>query len=241
MEKFKFDKKTIQEMGWKKWIVNFFFYYKWATLIILCSIAIVIGTIVTMVNEPNPDVSVYLICRSNTAAAMDLDKIQTKIANYSGDFDGKDGILARFSYSALPLVSPEILEVDDLESRITATDDENADVRLYLAAQATIVGEMESQTAIYVFDQTQYEDVMENSGDRFFLNLAERYPDLPIVDEYKLMVKDTIFAEDLYPAGDDLFFVVRAQQYMRHSDKEENIAYYEHQLAFFDAMVAAGK
>lgn len=239
MERFRFDKETIKKMGWKEWAKNFLFYYKWATLIIVCAVILTVALVTSILNQPRPDVSVFLVCRSNTASALPTDFIQAKLADYAGDFDGKHGINARFDYAALPLVSEEENDLQGLESKVATTQEDQNEIRGYLASLTMISSEMDSNTVVYILDEDQYKAMLDNTGVNIYLNLKERYPDLPIVDDVKLMVQDTVFADAFVAAGDELFFVLRDIQYMRDGDKQKNIDYYNHQLAFFDALVAA--
>lgn len=239
MDRFRFSKEDIQKRGFKGWIQNYWFYYKWATVIALCALILVIGLVYSMTHQMQYDATVYLVCRSDTADALDVETIQNKLENYAGDYDGKDGINIYFGYSALPEITEENTNVDGLESQIVRPEEDTTDIREYMAATTKLMGEMESDTVIYVFDDYQYDEVMSDTDDPIFLDLSEKYPDLPIVDGCKLMVRDTIFADDFQAVSDDLFFVVRDLTYLRKHDSQKVIDHYEYQMDLFDAIVNA--
>ena len=81
--------------------------------------------------------------------------------------------------------------------------------------------------------------MIEDAGRPIFVNLSEKYPDLPIVDGCKLMVRDTIFANDFLVVSDELFFVVRDLAHIRNHDKQKIIDHYAYQMELFDAIVKA--
>ena len=105
MDRFRLKKEDIQKRGWKDWIHNYWFYYKWPTVIVLCSLILGGSILYSMLNQMKYDATVYLVCRSDTAAALDVETIQNKFENYAGDYDCKDGINVYFGYSALPVVT----------------------------------------------------------------------------------------------------------------------------------------
>lgn len=235
----RFDKETLQQMKTKKWWGNYWFYYKWPTIIVL-TVLVLGGTLLySMMNQVEYDATVYLVCRSKTAAALDTHSIQNKFADYAGDYDGKDGINIRFGFSALPVPTEEDLQVDGLESQVVRPEEETDDIREYLAATTTLAGEMDSDTAIYIFDEDQYNEMTAATDHPIFIDLQERYPDLPIVDGYKLMVRDTVFAKDFELVSDDLFFAVRDVNYIRGGDKKKVQEHYAYQLELLDAIVKA--
>lgn len=239
MDRFRLKKEDIQKRGWKDWIHNYWFYYKWPTVIVLCSLILGGSILYSMLNQMKYDATVYLVCRSDTVAALDVETIQNKFENYAGDYDGKDGINVYFGYSALPVVTEENTNLDGLESQIVRPDEDTEDIREYLAATTALAGEMDSDTAIYIFDETQYNEMVASTDYPIFVNLSEKYPELPIVDGCKLMVKDTVFAKDFLVVSDELFFVVRDLAYIRNHDKQEVIDHYDYQMEFFDAIVQA--
>ncbi|MDD3193988.1 MAG: hypothetical protein PHE47_09155 [Oscillospiraceae bacterium] len=239
MDRFRFSKEDIKQRGLKEWLHDYWFYYKWPTVIVLCVLILGGSILYSMLNQMQYDASVYLVCRSDTAAALDVDALQNKFENYAGDYDKKDGINVYFGYSALPTVTEENTNVDGLESQVVRPDGETEDIREYLAATTALAGEMDSDTAIYIFDEIQYNEMMEDTDHPIFINLSEKYPDLPLVDGCKLMVKDTVFAKDFLVVSDELFFVVRDLAYIRDHDKQKVIDHYEYQMDFFDAIVNA--
>ena len=81
--------------------------------------------------------------------------------------------------------------------------------------------------------------MMKDANRPIFVDLHEKYPDLPIKDGCKLMVKNTIFAKDFLVVSDDLFFVVRDLAYIRDHDKQKVIDHYAYQMDLFDAIVKA--
>ena len=109
------------------------------------------------------------------------------------DYDGKDGINVYFGYSALPVVTEENTNLDGLESQIVRPDEDTEDIREYLAATTALTGEMDSDTAIYIFDEPQYNEMVASTDYPIFVNLSEKYPELPIVDGCKLMVKEDVY------------------------------------------------
>ena len=56
---------------------------------------------------------------------------------------------------------------------------------------------------------------------------------------YKLMVKDTIFAEEFGIVSDEWFFVVRELDYLRKSNKKSVQEHYAYQMDLFDSVVKA--
>ena len=205
MDKFRFSKEDIQKRGLKEWIKNYFFYYKWVTLIVVCSLILIISMWVSMA--------------------------------YAGDYDGKDGINIYFGYSAFPVVTEENTDTDNMDK--VRDEAENIAVQEYLLASTHLAGQMDGDTIIYIFDETQYNEMCEQATYPIFVNLAERYPDLPIVDDYKLMVRDTIFAEEFGLVSDEWFFAVRELDYLRQADKKKVQEHYAYQMELFDAVVAA--
>ncbi len=239
MDRFQLKKEDMQKRGWKDWFRNYWFYYKGPTVIILCVLILGGSILYSMCNQMQYDATVYLVCRSDTAAALDVEQIQNKLENYAGDYDGKDGINVYFGYSALPVVGEEDTSVDGLESDIVRPDEDTEDIREYLAATTALAGEMDSDTAIYIFDEIQYNEMIKDASHPIFIDLSEKYPDLPIKDGCKLMVRDTIFAKDFLVVSDDLFFVVRDLAYLRDHEKQKVIDHYAYQMQLFDAIVKA--
>ena len=143
MDQFHFKKEDIQKRGWKEWLANYWFYYKWPTVIVLCSLILGGSILYSMLNQMEYDATVYLVCRSDTAAALDVDTIQNKFENYAGDYDGKDGINVYFGYSALPVVTEENTNVDGLESQVIRPDEDTEDIREYLAEKPEYNGVVE--------------------------------------------------------------------------------------------------
>lgn len=237
MDKFRFSKEDIQKRGLKEWIKNYFFYYKWVTLIVVCSLILIISMWVSMANDMEYDAQVYLVCRNDQASALDVERIERKFANYAGDYDGKDGINIYFGYSAFPVVTEENTDTDNMDK--VRDEAENIAVQEYLLASTHLAGQMDGDTIIYIFDETQYNEMCEQATYPIFVNLAERYPDLPIVDDCKLMVKDTIFAEEFGLVSDEWFFAVRELDYLRQADKKKVQEHYAYQMELFDAVVAA--
>ena len=98
-------------------MANYWFYYKMANG--NCAVQLILGgsILYSMLNQMEYDATVYLVCRSDTAAALDVHTIQNKFENYAGDYDGKDGINVYFGYSALPVVTEENTNVDGLSPK----------------------------------------------------------------------------------------------------------------------------
>ena len=52
-------------------------------------------------------------------------------------------------------------------------DEDTEDIREYLAATTALAGEMDSDTAIYIFDETQYNEMIEDTDHPIFVDLSE--------------------------------------------------------------------
>ena len=237
MDQFRFSKEDIKKRGLKEWLKNYFFYYKWVTVIVVCSLILIVSMAVSMATDMEYDAQVYLVCRNDQASALDVERIEKKFADYAGDYDGRDGINIYFGFSAFPVVTEENTDTENMDK--VRDDAENVAVQEYLLASTHLAGQMDGDTIIYIFDETQYNEICEQAGYPIYVNLAERYPDLPIVDDYKLMVKDTIFAEEFGIVSDEWFFVVRELDYLRKSNKKSVQEHYVYQMDLFDSVVKA--
>ena len=91
----------------------------------------------------------------------------------------RDGINVYFGYSALPVVTEENTNLDGLESQIVRPDEDTEDIREYLAATTALAGEMDSDTAIYIFDETQYNEMVASTDYPIFCKFEREIPGAP--------------------------------------------------------------
>ena len=62
MDQFHFKKEDVQKRGWEKErLANYWSYYKWPTVIVLCSLILGGSILYSMLNQMEYDATVYLV------------------------------------------------------------------------------------------------------------------------------------------------------------------------------------
>ena len=58
MDRFRLKKEDMQKRGWRDWLQNYWFYYKWPTVIILCILILGSSILYSMLNQMQYDATV---------------------------------------------------------------------------------------------------------------------------------------------------------------------------------------
>lgn len=205
----------------KKFIDNYWYYYKWYViggLFLLFSAIVVISQFFT---QEKYDASVIWAMHGYVGEPY-LDAMEEEFEKYVDDIDGNGEVNVRI-----------IL--------ITYTSDGgmlNGDVEL--AMQQKLVTQLSAgDVYIVVADGTSYEGYMTKLN--AFENLEDDYPDNEKIDGIKYYLKDTTFTQNELlkdVIDDDTFMVIASNELEKLTGEDE--ALYEKMRETFDKIVKAG-
>lgn len=224
----------LEQSPFLKWLDNYWYHYKWRTIIIGFFVLVGIVLIVQLVNRPKYDVT--LVCgstyRMNASEHVAFEKAVEKFIpeDFDGDGEKSANILVYEIFSDSEYLE-ELSKAEAESAEFAINAKYNAD-ELQNFSQYSMLGES------YVFLVSEYLYDQLRSNDRL-LPIKDMYGDEPLPegvteDGYGVYIKDTHFYQytpDIQAMPDDLILCILRKAAFKDSDSDqEKYARYE---AFF--------
>ncbi len=205
----------------KKFIDNYWYYYKWYVIGGLFLLFALVVAITSTATQEKYDASVIWAMHGYVEQPY-LDAMAEELEKHCDDLDGNGEVNVRV-----------IL--------VTYTSDGgmlNGDVELSM--QQKLVTQLSvGEVYIVIADEVSYEGYMTKLG--AFENLEDDYPENEKVDGYKYYLKDTTFAQNELLKeiiDEDTFMLMGSNELQKLNQKDQEL--YEDMREVFDRIVKAG-
>lgn len=205
----------------KKFIDDYWYYYKWYVIGGLFLLFALIVAITGTVTQEKYDTSVIWAMRGYVEQPY-LDAMEEELEKYCDDLDGNGEVNVRV-----------IL--------ITYTSDGgmlNGDVELSM--QQKLVTQLSvGEVYMVIADEISYEGYMTKLG--AFEDLDDDYPENEKIDGYKYYLKDTVFTQNellKQVVGEDTFMLMGSDELQKLNQKDQEQHKYMREM--FDRIVKAG-
>lgn len=167
------DSRQIRPQGrFFRWLDNFWYHYKWRTLIILFAVAVVVVLIVQTVQQPGEDL---LVCYGGTYGFLpaELEEVQTVLdGKLPEDFNG-DGV------KHVGFVRYQVYSAEELQEDVKQNDGHGTVNTAYNASQKTAFDQfvMTGECCIYLCSPYLYEQLLSRNVVRPLCEVMEVVPE----------------------------------------------------------------
>lgn len=217
-----------------KWFDNYWYHYKWQTLIALFFIVFIAVSVQQCASNVDDDVTILYAGPVQFTGNQTLEMSSALKAVMSEDYNG-DGVLQAEIYSILLLTDKQVED---------AKTNANADGEVLVYNQQTLNDNrtkfstqiFAGETVICLLDPNWYSDVYKSGGFAKLKDILGYEPDY-MIDECSVYLKDTPFAQyftAMQAFPDDTILCVRTlstvTSFLSQSSQQQN---YENQLDMF--------
>ena len=170
-------------MFMKKWLQNFWFYYKWHTIAVIFAAIVITVTVALCASKPKNDYTIIVAMKDTALTEAQVDVITEELSKYGEDVNG-DGEINVGSINCTFLETSE---------------DINYVISMRQKLQITAMGE--ASAILYITDEDTFsyvDDIKKDTGG-FFVDA-----ELPLKDGKAFSFKDTEFMEKLKATGSNV-------------------------------------
>lgn len=210
------------KFGTRKWFENYWYHYKWHTIIGLFIVFIIVSLVHDILTREKYDAEL-MITGQTYVTSTPAGRIALLLEQYCGDYDGNGEIKVNVVDNIFP--------------------SDMAQAEMMMAAQTKLMVELsDGRSMVMILDDYTYDMINQSSEGNFFADISA-YSDKAYDGGTKVKLADTPIGDDPGLAGcaDDYFLALRIPDMRAANRDEEAVLNYQNQVEMLKNLLSDNK
>ncbi|MCI8622521.1 MAG: hypothetical protein HFG26_02520 [Provencibacterium sp.] len=210
------------KFGTQKWFENYWYHYKWHTIVGLFLLVMVVTMVHDLVVKEKYDAEMMITGRVYTDYTF-AERLALLLEQYAEDYDGNGEINVSVSSNLFP------------------SDEVQAE--MFMAAQTRLMAELSDGLSMVLFLDDYTFDMIERSSDGSFFADLSAYSGKAFDGGKKIRLSDTPLGTDpgIAPYAEKYFLTLRRSDMRAANRNEKAVANYQNQLSLLENLLADHK